>query len=48
MAEEKNNRYDFGKLGIILGVSFVLLSIVWLSFAKFFHDDNKNEITWVG
>ena len=48
MTGEKSKGFDFYTLGIILSISFVILSIVWMTVTKFIDNDNPEEITWVG
>lgn len=48
MADEKKKEFDFGTLGIIIGILIMVLSIVWVTLANLHDDDNPNEVTWVG
>ena len=48
MAVKKGKKIDFSTLCIIIGVLFVVLSIIWLTAVNIFYDDESNEITWVG
>ena len=43
-------RFDFGNLGIWLGILFVIASVVWIVLLNMVHDDDKSSggITWVG
>ena len=41
--------FDFGTLGIIIGVLIVVVSIVWVALMTLSNDDKSGEgITWVG
>ena len=48
MAGEKKEELDFGSLGIIIGIFFVVLTIFWIIRVSLYKEDNQNEITWVG
>lgn len=48
MAGEKKERLDVSSLSIILGVSFVICTLLWIILENLFKKDNPNEITWVG
>ncbi len=48
MGNEKKKRFDFGTFGIIVAILIIILSIVWVTVANLYKDDNLKEVTWVG
>ena len=50
MKDNKEERFDFGVLGIMFGVFFVIVSVVWIIMLNISHDDDRSGagITWVG
>ena len=48
--EEKKKGFDYGTIGIIVGVLVVVISIVWATLGTFSNDDDKSGdgVTWVG
>ena len=49
MKGEMKKRFDFGVMGIILGVIVVVLSIVWVVMMILSNDSKScEEVTWVG
>jgi len=43
------DKVSFGKLGIVLGILVVVVSIVWVTILSLGKDNySGNEITWVG
>jgi len=49
VACDKKKEFDFGPLGIIIAVSVVVISIIWITVVNLHNDnDNLDEVTWVG
>ena len=48
MADEKRESFDFGSLSIIIGISFVVFTILWIILVNIFSKEGSSEITWVG
>ncbi|MFC1528779.1 hypothetical protein ACFL5B_02615 [Candidatus Latescibacterota bacterium] len=50
MKSKEEKGFDFGVLGIALGVLFVIASVVWIIILNISRDDDRSGvgITWVG
>ena len=49
MSSETKKRFSFGKMGIVVGIFFVFLSIIWITLSVIADDETSGEdITWVG
>ncbi len=48
MADKMRESFDFGSLSIILGVSFIIFTIVWIIMVNILSEERSNEVTWVG
>ena len=48
MTGDKKKGFDFGTLGVIIGILIIVLSIVWVTLTNSHDEDNPNEVTWVG
>ncbi len=47
---EQNQSFDYGALGIVVGILLVIATIVWVTMLSLSSDDDKSSefITWVG
>ncbi|MFC1693382.1 hypothetical protein ACFL1R_07750 [Candidatus Latescibacterota bacterium] len=48
MKNEKKNGFDYGTVGIVVGVIIVILSIVVVTIMRLNDDRFSEDITWVG
>lgn len=48
MEDKKKSGFDYGAMGIVVGVIIVILSIVVVTIMRFNDDRFSEDITWVG
>jgi len=48
--EENKNDFDYGAVGIVVGILLVIATIVWVTMLSLSRDDDTSAegITWVG
>jgi len=48
VTEDEKHGFDFGTIGIVLGIIVAILAITAVALIKFIRRDRGDDITWVG